>query len=140
MKRLLTLLPVALIPLVVYSCGGFHTKPTEVVKGAVEQLDPNAAERLKEGFDAIPRIIPLTKPELAPVLPSYKPKATKRVPAARAPGHPQPPGPLPRSRPPVHQAPVVESADTLPPQQGVICIFPLNMIPHCKPEPSGRMP
>jgi hypothetical protein len=138
MKKLL-LIAALVAPTWLYSC-----MPKSVV--------PDPSVVIQETFDKLPvpevREIPLGVPSVAPVLPSYKPKATNRVPHARPTGHPRPAGPLPRPRPPVPKAPVVESEAPLPPQQGVIeapaslsCIFPFNMVPNCTPEqPPGHLP
>ena len=135
MKRLL-LIAALVAPTWLYSC-----MPKSVV--------PSPAVVVQETFDQLPqapevREIPLV-PSVAPVLPSYKPKAK---PNARPTGHPRPAGPLPRPRPAAPKAPVAESQAPLPPQQGVIeapaslsCIFPFNMVPHCTPEqPPGHLP
>ncbi len=130
MKRLL-LIAALVAPTWLYSCMPKSVAP-----------DPSAV--IQETFDKLPvpevREIPLDVPSVAPVLPSYKPKATNRVPTARPPGHHRPAGPLPRPRPAAPKAPVAQSQEPLPPQQGVICIFPLNMVPQCTPEPAGRLP
>lgn len=131
MKKLL-LIAALVAPTWLYSC-----MPKSVV--------PSPAVIVQETFDNLPpvpevREIPLGVPSVAPVLPSYKPKATNRVPTARPPGHPRPAGPLPRPRPVAPKAPVAESEAPLPLQQGVICIFPFNMVPQCTPEDAGRMP
>ena len=139
MKKLL-LIAALVAPTWVYSC-----MPKSVV--------PSPAVVVQETFDQLPqdpevREIPIVRDQVAPVLPSYKPKSTNRVPTARPPGHPRPAGPLPRSRPAAPKAPVAESAAPLPPQQGVIeapaslsCIFPFNMVPNCTPEqPPGHLP
>lgn len=129
MKRLL-LIAALVAPTWLYSCSG----PKSVVP------DPSAV--IQETFDKLPPIpevreIPLDVPSVAPVLPSYKPKAKHHAPAAPTVRKvPVAPKAVPRPRPPAAEAPV----EPLPPQQGVICIFPLNMVPQCTPEPAGRMP
>ena len=137
MKRLL-LIAALVAPTWLYSC-----MPKSVV--------PEPSVVIQETFDKLPipevREIPLDVPSVAPVLPSYKPTAKPRDSHRAAPqGHPTRPvqrpvpKPLPRVRPPAAEAPVAESEAPLPPQQGVICIFPFSMVPNCTPEPAGRIP
>ncbi len=125
MKRLLLI--VALVaPTWLYSCMPKSVAP-----------DPSAV--IQETFDKLPvpevREIPLDVPSVAPVLPSYKPKAKPHAPVGR-PARP----PVPKARPAAPKAPVAQSQEPLPPQKGVICIFPLNLVPQCTPEPAGRLP
>jgi hypothetical protein len=129
MKKLL-LIAALVAPTWLYSC-----MPKSVV--------PTPAVIVQETFDNLPspdvREIPNLRDQVAPVLPSYKPKA-KHAPTVRK---PQPaPAPLPRVRPVAPKPPLAQSEApaALPPQQDVICIFPLNMVPQCTPEPAGRMP
>lgn len=132
MKKLL-LIAALVAPTWLYSC-----MPKSVV--------PSPAVVVQETFDQLPvpevREIPLDVPSVAPVLPSYKPKAKPHAPVGR-PSRP----PVPKARPAAPKAPVAESAAPLPPQQGVIeapaslsCIFPFNMAPQCTPEDAGRLP
>jgi hypothetical protein len=132
MKRLLLLVALALPSLGLYSC---------VTRVKV----PTATTIIQEAHEAFPMpelpptvLIPVPAEEFERANPTPtqpKPKVKKHVPAARPVTRPAP-RPVPRPRPPVGQAEV----EPLPPQEGVICIFPLNMIPTCTPEPAGRMP
>src|SRR5437868_7095222 len=125
MKRLL-LIAALVAPTWLYSC-----MPKSVV--------PTPAVIVQETFDQLPQLpevreIPLDVPSVAPALPSYKPKAPHVDRDRRAvPARPVP-RPRPAPRPLVDQGPV----EHLPPQEGPICIFPLNMVPNCTPEPAGR--
>jgi hypothetical protein len=133
MKRLL-LIAALVAPTWLYSC-----MPRSVV--------PDPAVIVQETFDKLPPIpdvreIPILRDQVAPVIPSYKPKAKPHV-QPRLPDHHAPvqrpsvdrkPTPVPRP------SPVEAPVETLPPQQGVICIFPFNMVPQCTPEPAGRQP
>lgn len=93
---------------------------------------PTPADVIREVHEAFP-IPEVQIPELPadltpPAVTHVKPKAKKH----RTNRHVPVPGP----RPPVDQ----DAVETLPPQEGVTCIFPFNMIPTCTPEPAGRMP
>jgi hypothetical protein len=117
MKRLLLGPAIIAIPLALFGCSGSVKTPAELPKVpevVVRQIP-------LDDFEHFPPIIttPTPVPTPAPVK-----KAKPHGPAA-----PRPARPLPRPRPPAAQAPV----ETLPPQQGPICIFPLNMIPNCTP-------
>jgi hypothetical protein len=126
MKRVL-LIAALVAPTWLYSC-----MPKSVV--------PDPAAIVQETFDKLPpvpavRDIPIVRGQEAPVLPSYKPKAKPHAPV----GSPTR-TPVPHHRPAAPKAPVAQGPAPLPPQQGVICVFPLNMVPNCTPEPAGRMP
>lgn len=126
MKRLL-LGPVALAPLAFLGFCSFHTpKLPEVPKvpDVVRQIPLDEFN----AFPTPPQItMPTPAPHKAPVV-KHRPNpvkphvVTKRptVPAVR-----REPRPVPPPAPPV---------ETLPPQQGPICIFPLNFIPNCTPQ------
>jgi hypothetical protein len=68
-----------------------------------------------------------------PAAPVVVPRPVTNPPVRRAPTqrtHTPLPKPKPH-RPVLRLPPPVE--DTLPPQQGTICIFPFNMVPTCTP-------
>lgn len=130
MKRLL-LIAALVAPTWLYSC-----MPKSVV--------PDPTTVIKETFDNLPvpevRDIPIIKvPAQDYSLPAPKPQAKKNdrhVPHSTPRPVPRPRPPVVLPRPPAREAPV----ETLPPQEGVICIFPFNMVPTCTPEPAGRQP
>lgn len=124
MKRLL-LGPVLAIPLWLGLC---HMKTPEVPKvpEVIGSVSSAAREIPLDNFNT--RFPPnTTTPQPAPEAPAV----TKEKPRARVGAHRRPAvhHPVPLPRPPMDQAPV----ETLPPQQGPICIFPFNMIPKCTP-------
>jgi hypothetical protein len=118
MKRLL-LGPALIAPLALFGCSNWGTKVPELPK-----VPEVIREIPLEDFEHFP---PVKAPEaiLAPQVP-------KRT---HAPRHHTRPTPRPVHRP---VAPVAAPEDTLPPQQGPICIFPFSMIPNCTPQVAGQ--
>lgn len=114
MKRLL-LGPALLAPLMLFSCN-WHKPELPKVPEVVRQIP-------LDDFNAFPPVP--TMPTPAPVVPARKPHATKPHQVKKH----APVGA--RHRPPVDRP---APADPLPPQQGPICIFPLNFIPNCTPQ------
>jgi hypothetical protein len=123
MKRLLLGPAVLALPLALFGCNWGTKTP-----GALPEL-PKVPEVIREipldDFDHFPPIVPTP----APSAPVVKPKAKTHVPVR----HPRV-GVAPLAhKAPVAQDPRVPSEPPLPPQHGVICIFPFNMIPNCTP-------
>lgn len=118
MKRLLLIFSLV-IPAWLYSCS---------TKAPV----PTPAEVIQQEHAAIPKApgaqLPLPEPPfvITPTDPNQEKPIVRRKdhPAKRA------VRPVPRHRP----NPVAPHQDGLPPQQGPICLFPLNMIPDCRPQ------
>jgi hypothetical protein len=106
MKRLLLGPAIIAIPLALFGCN-WGVKAPEVPKVPTEIV----RQIPLEDFEHFPPVV------AAPVEPARKPVVRHKP----APHHPA-------TRKP--KAPV----EPLPPQQGPICIFPLNMIPNCKPQ------
>ena len=115
MKRLLLGPAVLALPLALFGCN-WGTKTPEL---------PKVPEVIREipldDFNHFPPVVP-PAPVKKPVVKPHAPVRHPRVGVA----------------PPSHKAPVakdprVSSEPPLPPQQGVICIFPFNMIPSCTP-------
>jgi hypothetical protein len=116
MKRLL-LGPALVLPLL--TLGLCHHKTPEV---------PKVPEIVREiPLDDFNHFPPITTPQIpeAPKAPAvkHKPHQVKK--------HAQPVRPVVRPVPAPSDQGRVEA---LPPQQGPICIFPLNFIPNCKPQ------
>lgn len=118
MKRLL-IGPAIAFPLFLGFCnfGGGVPKAPEV---------PNFDQRFPVPHLNLPAVPPKEKPNVrranSPAASPERPRAHGRP---RSHKHPE--------RPHHPVAPVVKE-EPLPPQQGPICIFPLNMIPNCKPQ------
>lgn len=114
-KRLL-LGPALIAPLALFGCN-WGTKVPELPKV------PEVIRQIPlEDFEHFPPIV--TAPE-APRAAPLHPRPHVRPPAR----------PVRHKRPPAPRR--VEEAvpdQPLPPQQGPICIFPLNMIPNCTPQ------
>jgi hypothetical protein len=123
MKRLL-LGPALIAPLALFGCNWGTKTPVELPKV------PEVVRQIPlDDFEHFP---PIVTPE-PPKAPSVVKKKThgphsRKPAAAAAPAH-RPAKALPLPRPPADQAPV----ETVP-QQGPICIFPLNFIPNCTPQ------
>ncbi|WP_368508114.1 hypothetical protein [Bradyrhizobium lupini] len=125
MKRLL-LGPAILSPLALLGFCSFHTpKLPEVPKV------PEVVRQIPlDDFNAFPTPPQITAPTPEPrKAPERKPVVRHRPNQVKPHVRPAPARPshvVPREAPPAPQA--------LPPQQGPICIFPLNFIPNCTPQ------
>lgn len=121
MKRLL-LGPALVLPLLTL---GFCGKSPQLPK-VPEVVREIPLDNFEQRF---PPITTMPTPEPQPAAPAKKPVVKHRPNQVKK--HVRP---VPARRPPVvsHEAPPV--AEDLPPQQGPICIFPLNMIPNCTPQ------
>lgn len=121
MKRLL-IGPALVLPLLTL---GFCGKSPELPK--VPEVIPI------DNFDQRFPVPPLNPPA---VLPKEKPNVRRVHPPAASPERPRVHGrslgPRLTDRPHHPAAPVVKE-EPLPPQQGVICIFPFSLIPSCTP-------
>ncbi len=136
MKRLL-LIAALVAPTWLYSCmpKSVVPDPAVVVQETFDKLPVPEVREIPLAVPSVAPVLPSYKPSVAPVRPSYKPKTKPHAPVGR-PTRP----PVPKARPAAPKAPVAQSQEPLPPQQDVICIFPLNMVPQCTPEPAGRLP
>jgi hypothetical protein len=106
------------LPLALFGCNwGTKTPELPKVPEVVRQIP-------LDDFNHFPPVVP-PAPVTKPVV-RHKPAKTHQPvkPHAR-------PVPQPAARPSAPVAPL--GAGDLPPQQGVICIFPFNMIPSCTP-------
>ncbi|MCP1937372.1 hypothetical protein J2R95_003167 [Bradyrhizobium japonicum] len=125
MKRLL-LGPALALPLFLGLChlkGGEAPKVPEVVK---EIPLPDFEQRFPRSASSAVPPIPTTPPAVLPE-PVRKP-VVRHKPAEKQHVRPAPtrsPRVVPPEAPPAPEA--------LPPQQGVVCIFPFNLIPTCTP-------
>jgi hypothetical protein len=119
MKRLL-LGPALIAPLALFGCN-WGTKVPELPK--VPEVIRDIPLEDFEAFPTIPVVPPA--PAAKPVV-RHKPAPHQEKPHARH-------VPQPTARP-VPTDPPVGPVEDLPPQQGLICIFPLNMIPNCTPQ------
>lgn len=95
-----------MVPAWLYSCTG--TKPPV----------PTPATVVQQAHEAFPTVT------LAPPVVIKKKPVVKHTPKPK-------PNTVKRK-----VAPVAPQVEELPPQQGVICIFPLNMLPNCTPQAS----
>lgn len=121
MKRLL-LGPVLVLPLLTLGFCKLHIPELpKLPAGYVREIPLDTFE---QRFPPI-TTMPTPAPHKAPAV-KHRPNQVKPHASVGRPVRP----PLPHSRPPVDQAPV----EAIPPQQGPICIFPLNMIPNCTPQ------
>jgi hypothetical protein len=136
MKRLL-LGPALIAPLALFGCSNWGTsvKAPELPKvpDVIRQIPLEDFNTRYPGLKQVPAAefekanpTPAVKKTVPPYWQCNGKPATnhKNCPKDHA------PRPVPKARPHVDQAPV----ETLPPQQGPICIFPLNMIPNCTPQ------
>jgi hypothetical protein len=121
MKRLL-IGPALALPLILGLC---HLRTPELPK-----LPEVVREIPLDDFNAFPPIPPA---QPAPEKPQWKPHGPTKHHAPARP-HARLTKPL---KPAVPQARPVDP-EPLPPQQGLICIFPLNMIPNCTPQVAGQ--
>jgi hypothetical protein len=132
MKRLLLGPAVLVLPLLTL---GFCGKPQlpKVVPEVVREIP--TPDTFEQRFPPI-TTMPTPEPHKTPVVKhrpnQVKPHVDLRPPTVRAPAHRAPARPS-------HVAPLATPdagapLDVLPPQQGAICIFPLNMIPNCTPQ------
>lgn len=111
MKKIILILSL-MVPAWLYSCTG--AKPPV----------PTPADIIEQAHEAFPEAPYVTAPVVKDLL---KPAKTKH----KVKKHVRPP--IPKARPHADQVPV----ETLPPQQGTICIFPFNLIPTCTPGEAG---
>jgi hypothetical protein len=118
MKRLLLGPAVLALPLALFGCN-WGTKAPELPK-----VPEVIREIPLEDFDHFPPVVP-PAPVEAPVV-RHKPAKTHQPVKKHV-------RPTPARPSPVVPVETPDAGEALPPQHGVICIFPFNMIPNCTP-------
>lgn len=131
MKRLL-LGPALVLPLLTLGFCEHKPQLPKVVPEVVREIPLDDFNAFPPMTTTTPPTMPTSEPHKAPVV-KHRPNQVK--PHAPLGAHPRPNvsrhlPPHAEARPPAAQAPV----ETLPPQQGTVCIFPLNFIPNCTPQ------